>query len=170
MADMTSMTQEMFEEYQRQLEEYRLQYEQVLRNLQQAKAEGDVSDNAGHDLAMRDQEQLSGKIQDLLEIITSASIIQGPLDTSRCSLFTYVTLEDTKTGKHMVAQLVESNQGRPPMDGNIARISCDSQVGQQVFGKAAGTVVEFLDGNLQKKILKVLDISAQRPNVVVEPA
>lgn len=162
------MTREMFEEYNAQLHEYHAQYEQVMRNLAQAKAEGDVSDNAAHDIAMRKKEELTTMINELMDIIENAAVVQDAIDTSVCNIFTYVTLEDTATGSKFTAQLVESGQGKPPIDGNIARISIDSQVGREIGGKPAGSVVSFLDGHLQNKILRIVSITEHKPKVTVQ--
>lgn len=170
MSDKIRMTDEMFQEHNTRLETLQAQYSRILANLEQARAEGDISDNAAHDIAIRDREQVGKLLMEELEIIERAEVIQGALDVSTCGIFTYVTLEDITTHKTTTVQLVDSNQGKPPIDGNVGRTSVDSQIGREIFGKKVGAVISILDGHLQQRIYKIVNISDRKPNVVIQSA
>lgn len=168
MSDKIRMTDEMFQEYNSKLETLQSQYSRILRNLEQARAEGDVSDNAAHDIALREREQIGKLLGEVLDIIERAEVIQGALDVSTCGIFTYVTLEDITSHQTTTVQLVDSNQGKPPIDGNVGRTSVDSQIGREIFGKKVGAVISILDGHLQQRIYKIVNISDKKPNVVLK--
>lgn len=164
MSDRIKMTEEMYEEYNRRAEILSRSYSQALQLLEQARAEGDISDNAGHDIAIRERDHLGTELGTVLDIIERADVFRGAISTSNCSMFTYVTLEDMVFHKVMTIQLVDEGQGRPPVgEDSVGRVSMTSILGRDLIGKPKGAVVSYLDNDLRQRMFRVLDIKDHPP-------
>lgn len=161
------MTSEMFKEYNAKQSRLSEQYRNILNNLEKARAEGDISDNAGYESAVREREQVGKLLTEVMDIIDSAEVLEGNLDTSCCNMFTYVTLEDLH-GKRFVIQLVASNQGKPPIDGGVGRVSVDSTCGKMLKGKKVGDTISYLDGNLIQVRYRVVAINDKEPQIILK--
>ena len=141
------ITEEIYNETVQKYNEKRAQYDIVASNLAKAKAEGDTSDSAGHDLAVRERVALSAEIHRLVDIIDNSVIVTPSEDTSICGLYMYITLLDSVSKDKLYLQLVDDGQGRPQFeDDEVLRVSVRSQLGSEIIGRAVGQTVIFLNG------------------------
>ena len=87
------LTDEGFIELEEELNELKnVRRPEVIKALKEARALGDLSENADYDAARAEQAQVEGRIQELEKIIENALIIQKE-DTDKVSLGTTVKIK-----------------------------------------------------------------------------
>lgn len=111
---------------------------EIASKLEEARAFGDLSENAEYHAAKDEQEKLENRISQLEYQLGKAQVVDAEdIDTSLASLGTTVTIEDLDLKKTFVYTLV----GTEEADINSNRISASSPVGKSVIGKAVGEEV-----------------------------
>ena len=126
---------------------------EVARQIQEAKAEGDISENAGYEEAKTAQGFLEGEIMELQWKINHAVIIEDDGPKDHVGLGSSVTVRDGETGEEETYTIVGSAEADP----SNGRISNESPMGQALMGKRAGDVVDVQTpaGTLQVEILDI---------------
>ena len=113
--------------------------EEVKRQLAEARAQGDLSENADYDAARSKQAEVEGRIKEIENILANAEIIEeGKASTKRVGLGSTVTIRFIDNGKeasYMIVGTVESD----PVNGKISN-SCP--LGEALVGKTVGDIVE----------------------------
>ena len=116
--------------------------EEVKRRLAEARAQGDLSENADYDAARGKQAEVEGRIKEIENILANAEIIEeGKASTKKVglgSLGSTVTIKFVDNGKeasYMIVGTVESD----PVNGKISN-SCP--LGEALVGKTVGDIVE----------------------------
>lgn len=112
----------------------------VIVAIQEARAQGDLSENAEYDAAKEKQGKIESKIAELEDKIVRAYVIEADAAASETVIFgATVTVVDAATDKETDYQLVG------PEDVDIARnrISIQSPIGKALVGKRRGDKVEF---------------------------
>jgi transcription elongation factor GreA len=116
----------------------------------EARAHGDLSENAEYHSSRDEQAQNEGHIADLEEMIKYAKIIKKS-HSDTVQLTSRVTLE--KANKHIVYTLVS------PAEADIAqgKLSSDSPIGKLIMGKKVGDVFVHTTpaGDVQYTIIHV---------------
>ena len=111
---------------------------EIASKLEEARAFGDLSENAEYHAAKEEQEKLENRVLQLEYQLSKAQIVDTQdIDTSLASLGTTVTIEDLDMHKTFTYTLV----GTEEADIHANRISASSPVGKAVTGKAAGEEV-----------------------------
>ncbi len=133
------------EGYQKLREELNL-HRQVLRPqniiaLEEARAHGDLSENAEYDAAKDRQSHLEGRILDLEARVSLAEVIDvSKVEPSDRVIFgTTVDLEDEDTGEALQYRIVGMEQA----DVKLRLISYNSPIGRAVVGRKVGDSVRF---------------------------
>ena len=113
--------------------------EEVKRQLAEARAQGDLSENADYDAARGKQAEVEGRIKEIENILANADIIEESKgSTKKVGLGSTVTLRFLDSGKeaeYMIVGSVESD----PFNGKISN-SC--ALGEAIMGKTIGDIVE----------------------------
>jgi transcription elongation factor GreA len=113
--------------------------DEVKRQLAEARAQGDLSENADYDAARGKQAEVEGRIKEIENILANAEIIEeGKTNSKRVGLGSTVTirfLENNKEASYMIVGTVESD----PVNGKISN-SCP--LGEALTGKSAGDIIE----------------------------
>ena len=114
--------------------------EEVKRQLAEARAQGDLSENADYDAARGKQAEVEGRIKEIENILANADIIEeSKASTKKVGLGSTVTIryvdEDRKDQSFMIVGTVESD----PVNGKISN-SCP--LGEALVGKTVGDIVE----------------------------
>ena len=113
--------------------------EEVKRQLAEARAQGDLSENADYDAARGKQAEVEGRIKEIENILANADIIEeSKASTKKVGLGSTVTIRFVDNGKevsYMIVGTVESD----PVNGKISN-SCP--LGEALVGKSAGDIVE----------------------------
>ena len=113
--------------------------EEVKRQLAEARAQGDLSENADYDAARGKQAEVEGRIKEIENILANSEIIEeGKTSTKKVGLGSTVTIKFVDNGKevsYMIVGTVESD----PVNGKISN-SCP--LGEALVGKTVGDIVE----------------------------
>lgn len=127
----------------------------VINAIAEARAQGDLSENAEYDAARERQAFVEGRIRELEGTISNAQIIDpAALDVGDRVVFgATVTLEDLDSGNQVTYQIV----GDVESDIRENRISVSSPVARALIGKSEGDVVEVQApaGVREYEILKI---------------
>lgn len=114
----------------------------VIMAISEARAQGDLSENADYDAAKERQSFIEGRIQELEGKLSNAQIIDPlALDADGRVVFgATVDLEDLESGTKVVYQIV----GEDEADIKEGKISVGSPIARALIGKHAGDVAEVL--------------------------
>jgi transcription elongation factor GreA len=120
----------------------------------EAKAEGDISENAGYDEAKTAQGFLEGRIRELEIIINNAKLIeQNGGSSNGVNIGHTVVLQEVGTDLNETYTIVGSAEASPAN----GRISNESPIGQALLGKKVGESisVESPGGTIEFEILSI---------------
>ena len=112
----------------------------VINAIAEARAQGDLSENAEYDAAKERQSFIEGRIADLEGKLSAAQIIDPKLldAEGRVVFASTVTLEDLDSGDKVTYQIV----GEDEADLKLMKISISSPIARALIGKYAGDEVE----------------------------
>ncbi|MBK8801694.1 MAG: transcription elongation factor GreA [Fibrobacteres bacterium] len=134
------ITREGYEKLVADLKHYKsVERPSVILAIQEARAQGDLSENAEYDAAKEKQGKIEDKISYLEDKIARAHIIEADASASETIIFgATVSVKDEGTGKEMDYMLV----GPEDVDVTRNRISINSPIGKALVGKRRGDTVE----------------------------
>jgi len=114
----------------------------VIQAIQEARAHGDLSENAEYDAAKERQSFIEGRIAEVEGKLANAQIIEpASLDADgRCVFGATVELEDSDSGEVVTYQIV----GEDEADIKRGKISITSPIGRALIGKSSGDVAEVM--------------------------
>lgn len=127
---------------------------EIAEEIAEARAKGDLSENAEYDAAKEAQGHLEKKIAELENTLATAKIIEkADIDTSKAYLLSTVTILNKKTDKKMKYTLVSKDEA----DFKKGKISVDSPIGQAILGTEIGdnVTVDVPAGTLKLEILNI---------------
>lgn len=112
----------------------------VIRAISEARAQGDLSENAEYDAAKEKQSFVEGRILDIEGKLSSAQIINTALleNDGRVVFGVWVDLEETESGDKVSYQIV----GEDEADLKHGKVSFTSPIARALIGKSAGDVAE----------------------------
>jgi len=127
---------------------------EVARLIAEAKAEGDISENAGYDEAKTQQGFLEGRIRELENVVKNAQIIEQDANNKNA-----VALGRTVVVQEEGADLEETYVivGSMEADPHNGRISNESPMGKALLGKKKGdaVTVDTPGGEITFEIVRV---------------
>jgi transcription elongation factor GreA len=114
----------------------------VIAAIQEARAHGDLSENAEYDAAKERQSFVEGRILEVESKLSNAQIIDpATLDVDgRCVFGATIELEDVDGGESYTYQIVGDDEA----DIKTGKISVNSPIARALIGKYAGDVAEVL--------------------------
>ena len=127
---------------------------EVIKALKEARALGDLSENAEYDAARKEQAQTEARIKELESMIEHAVVIEN-VDTNEVSIGTRVTIEyvgDDDTEEYSIVGVKEAD----PFNN---KISNESPIARAILGKKIGDIVS-VDSPNGKYDVKVVAITA----------
>lgn len=121
--------------------------------IEEARAHGDLSENAEYHAAKERNAIVMGKINELNAILAESEVITPPADPERVVFGVQVTVYDPETDEEACYQIV----GAPESDASCGRVSMTSPIGQALLGKEEGDEVTFTTPGGQRtlEIVKV---------------
>ncbi|MBK9578595.1 MAG: transcription elongation factor GreA [Fibrobacterota bacterium] len=134
------ITREGYEKLVADLKHYKtVERPSVILAIQEARAQGDLSENAEYDAAKEKQGKIEDKISYLEDKIARAHIIEADASASETIIFgATVSVKEEATGKEIDYMLV----GPEDVDVMRNRISINSPIGKALVGKRRGDTVE----------------------------
>ena len=126
---------------------------EVAQMIAEAKAEGDISENAGYDEAKTAQGFLEGKIRELENTLKRAQVIKEEGKKNVVSLGRTVVMREVGTDFDETYTIVGSLEA-DPVNG---RISNESPIGKALLDKKVGNKVkvESPGGEIEFQIVKI---------------
>ena len=128
-----------------------------VRDIEVARAHGDISENAEYSAAKERQSFLYGKMQELEHQLALANIISlKGLTNDKVVFGCYVSLEDTDSGEKIKYQLLG------PYESDISqnKISVTSPIGKALISKKIGSEINVQTPGGTRN-LEIIDISIE---------
>jgi len=155
MAGFNYLTKEGYDKLRAELEDLKTNgREEAANAIAEARDKGDLSENAEYDAAKEAQGMLELRINELEKVLANSRLVDSSqLDSSKVTVFSYVTIKNVKTRKNQVFQLVSETEA----DLKSRKISVNSPMGQGLLGKAVGeiAVVETPRGNIEFEVMEI---------------
>src|SRR5205809_2224537 len=130
----TPMTRPGYEKLKEELERLkRVERHAITKAIAEARAHGDLSENAEYHAAREKQSFIEGRIAELEAKVGAAEVIDPPTSGDRVTFGSAVRLEDEK-GKEHRYQIVGSDEADPPR----GRISELAPLARTLIGKKVG--------------------------------
>src|SRR4030042_5653033 len=128
-----------------------------VRDIEEARAHGDISENAEYAAAKERQSFLQGKLQELENNLAMSNVISlKGLTTEKATFGCYVTVADSDSGEKIKYQLV----GPLESDINQNKISVTSPIGKALIGKVVGNEIT-VNAPGGTHIFEIIDISTK---------
>jgi transcription elongation factor GreA len=126
------LTKESFEALQEELKRLiRVERPKVILDIAEARAHGDLSENAEYDAAKNRQGFIEGRIQDLNGKLARAYVVDlSNMKPDKVVFGSTVTLYDTASEEEITYKIV----GEEEADIKLGKISCTSPVGKALIG------------------------------------
>lgn len=114
----------------------------VINAIAEARAQGDLSENAEYDAAKERQGFVEGRIAELESKLGSAQVVDPRTINAdgRCVFGSTVVLEDVENGDVVTYQIVGDDEA----DIKHGKISISSPIARALIGKYSGDVAEVL--------------------------
>jgi transcription elongation factor GreA len=155
MANYTYLTQGGYDKLKAELEELKSTgRKEAAMAIAEARAQGDLSENAEYDAAKDAQGLLEMKINELETVMSNARVIdESLLDDSKVAILSNVTIKNLKTGKEMTYKLVSETEA----DAKLMKISVTSPIGQGLLGKVLGDIakVQTPAGTMEFEVVNI---------------
>ena len=151
------ITKEGFEKLKKELEILKNKsIPENIRDIEVARAHGDLSENAEYSAAKERQSFLYGKVQEIENNLALSNVIVLKGQISDKVIFgCFVTIVDSEDGEEIKYQLV----GPFESDINVNKISVTSPIGKAMIGKAIGSEINVQTPGGSRNF-EITDISA----------
>lgn len=152
---MAYMSQEGYDKIRAQIKQLEeIERPEVIRQIQEAREKGDLSENAEYDAAKEAQGKLETKIAELKAILSDAKIIDtSKVQTDVVQILTKVEMKNVKTGMKMTYTLVSENEANL----KEGKISVATPIAQGLLGKKVGDVatIKIPQGIIELEIINI---------------
>ncbi|TNK90827.1 transcription elongation factor GreA, partial [Mycoplasmopsis pullorum] len=124
----------------------------VQEALKEARAQGDLSENAEYDAARERQSVVEGRIAELESIIDRAVLIEETNSREKVGIGSTVTFKNDKTNEISTVTIMGSHDANPFEN----KISNESPLAEAMLGSSRGDIVEVEAPT--KYTIEILDI------------
>ena len=149
------MTSEGLKKLEAELEDLKtVKLKEVALKLGEARAQGDLSENAEYDAAKEEKASIDKRIEDIEEILKYAEVVdESDVDLGKVSIGCTVKILDLEYNDEMEFMIVGSTEANS-LQG---KISNESPVGSALLGHKAGDTVkaQTQSGVIKYKILNI---------------
>ena len=156
MKEQTYLTEQGLKELQEELDELKnVKRPENIQALKEARALGDLSENAEYDAARNEQAVIEGRIQELEAMLENVVVIKK-VDTKKVSIGVKVKLEfveDKETEEYSIVGTKEAD----PFEN---KISNESPIAKAIMDKKVGDIAT-VETESDSYDVKILEISAQ---------
>ncbi len=126
---------------------------EIAEKLKEARAQGDLSENAEYDAAKDEQRDVAARIEQIEEILKNVEIYDDAKKTDKISMGSKVKILDVELNEELEYKIVGSQEA------NIlkGKISNESPIGRALIGAKVGQVVtvETETGNFDYKVVEI---------------
>ena len=153
---MSYMSQEGYDKLRAQIKQLEeVERPEVIRQIQEAREKGDLSENAEYDAAKEAQGKLETKIAELKAALADAKILDtSKVQTDTVQILSKVDLKNVKNGMKMTYTIVSEREANL----REGKISVATPIAKGLLGKKVGDVAQI---NIPQGVieLEVLNIS-----------
>jgi len=153
------LTSEGLRAYEAELENLKVvRRREVADKIKEARAQGDLSENAEYDAAKDEQREIEARIEELEKILKNAEVIdEDEVDTETISVGCRVKIRDMEFKEDLEYKIVGSTEA----NSLKGKISNESPVGKALIGAKKGETVKV---ETQAGVLKYKVLEIQRSN------
>ena len=132
------LTEEGYQELKQELDDWiNVKRPLNIKAIKEARALGDLSENAEYDAARNEQAELEGRIKKLEQILENVSIIEN-VSNDKVSIGNTVKIKYVDDGEVDEYQIVGSQEADP----FASKISNESPIARALLGRKVGEVVD----------------------------
>ena len=131
------LTKEGYEKLDAELNELRVnKRKEIADKIREARAQGDLSENAEYDAAKDEQSEIEGRIEEIETIMKNYEIVENA-QNGKIGIGSEIVVKDVDMDETMELRIVGVSEVNP-LEGDISE---DSPIGKALKGKEAGDVV-----------------------------
>ncbi len=128
---------------------------EIVKQLQEARAQGDLSENADYDAARDAQARTEARIKEIENILENHKIIRVASSDDKVQIGKTVKIKFIEKNKEAIYRLVGTIEANPALN----LISIDSPVGKAIVGLEVGENVQVRLENGKSFHVEVLEIT-----------
>ena len=155
MPDTVYLTEEGLQKLKDELHHARtVERPKISQDIAEARAQGDLSENAEYDAAKEAQGHLEARIAKLEDTIANARVVdESEIDASKARILSRVKVKNTKTKSEAVYTLVAAEEA----DLAAGKISVTSPIGKGLLGTEVGdeVAVKVPAGTVTFKVVEI---------------
>lgn len=147
------LTQAGYDKLYAELEDLKVnKRKEIADKIKEARAQGDLSENAEYDAAKDEQSEMEGRIEEIETIFKNFEVVENE-DDGKINIGCRIVVRDVEIDDTMELNMVGSSEANP-LDGFISN---ESPVGQALMGKETGdkVTVDSPAGPIEYEILSV---------------
>ena len=149
------LTYEGLKKYEDELENLKVvKRQEVAQKIKEARAQGDLSENAEYDAAKDEQRDIEARIDELEKILKNAEVIvEDEVDLDKINIGCQVKILDIEMNRELDYKIVGSTEA----NSLKGKISNESPVGRALIGAKTGDIVrvETPGGELEYQVLEI---------------
>ena len=149
------LTFEGLKKYEDELENLKVvKRQEVAQKIKEARAQGDLSENAEYDAAKDEQRDIEARIDELEKILKNAEVIvEDEVDLDKINIGCQVKILDIEMNQELDYKIVGSTEA----NSLKGKISNESPVGRALIGAKTGDIVrvETPGGELEYQVLEI---------------
>ena len=149
------LTYEGLKKYEEELQDLKVvKRREVAQKINEAREQGDLSENAEYDAAKDEQRDIEARIEELEKILKNAEVVdEDEVDLERINIGCKVKILDIEYNDELEYKIVGSTEA----NSLKGKISNESPVGKALIGTKVGDVisVETPAGVFQYKVLEI---------------
>ena len=149
------LTYEGLKKYEDELENLKVvKRQEVAQKIKEARAQGDLSENAEYDAAKDEQRDIEARIDELEKILKNAEVIvEDEVDLDKINIGCQVKILDIEMNQELDYKIVGSTEA----NSLKGKISNESPVGRALSGAKTGDIVrvETPGGELEYQVLEI---------------
>ena len=149
------LTYEGLKKYEDELENLKVvKRQEVAQKIKEARAQGDLSENAEYDAAKDEQRDIEARIDELEKILKNAEVIvEDEADLDKINIGCQVKILDIEMNQELDYKIVGSTEA----NSLKGKISNESPVGRALIGAKTGDIVrvETPGGELEYQVLEI---------------
>lgn len=128
-------------------------YKEITQAIKEARAQGDLSENAEYQAAKEAQRQADARIEELENLLSNVEVVDESEDSSVVRIGSTVRIKDLEYDEEMEYQIVGSSEA----DTDKNRISNESPLGVALIGAAEGETVNVQApvGEIRYQVLEI---------------
>jgi len=128
---------------------------EIAQAIKEARAQGDLSENAEYQAAKDEQRLVEGRIEELEAMLTNVEVVdESDTDTNVIRIGSKVRIKDIEYNEELVYKIVGSNEANT----DAGQISNESPLGHALLGAAAGEKVSVAApvGAIEYEVLEII--------------